>query len=44
MVWVSIKLRILFLITQVVMLIALFEISVALVIMSVWRAFIVYFK
>ena len=41
---VFINLCILFLIPQVIMLIALFEISVVLVIMSVWRASIVYFK
>ena len=36
--------RVLFLIPRVSMLIALFDISVVLVIMSVWRAFIVSFK
>ena len=44
MVWVFINLCILFLIPQVIMLIALFGISVVLVIMSVWRASIVSFK
>ena len=44
MVWLFINICILFLIPQVIMLIAPFEISVVLVIMSVWRAFIVSFK
>ena len=44
MVWLFINICILFLIPQVIRLIALFEISVVLVIMSVWRAFIVSFK
>ena len=44
MVWVCINIYTLFLIPQVVMLIALFEISIMLVTMSDWRAYIVYFK